>query len=622
LQGTVVDVSGLPLAQVQIFLGRPQQQMRVSSTDAQGVYRFLDVTPASYTLLAMKSGYVASFSRVDTLVSSSMDLTLRVLGEPAAQPVDLAKQPQDRSWMLRQPARDLLREVQRPDALSLPAYSAEVEPVAAPFLAEVRQWVSMGAAQDGTRTEIDVSRSQGESLAWGISGFLERGKSEFSRQDLRHREAEAGRLQVDVALRPGSAQQIDLFAFVGREDLHFTPTDPEFAAEGSRVGRFGGYGAGWQRTLTDGSNLELQAGYGFAQAQGNALGTRETELSESRWYALGSFRFSPAARHEVEVGIRADGYQFASVAQRLTYAAELAPASLVGTGQDGWAVSLFGQDTFALSEPLDLELGLDYRSLGFEESLSYFTPKAGVSYRPAAGQTVRAVVMMQFAGSSASGRQDPWLDEPDSSPQMGYMLVWEHTTQQDLSYAVAAVVRPFTGERRFEGDAFPFSGMGGALFGTDGNASTRELSFRLQKRYRLLQGWTGLRVGQVEGNLLSYMPGDIPTQRLASSEVRFVSTTLQTSILSWGTHIQVGFHWAENDGLQLGGDHVMPVTYSSLDMQIQQDLSMVPGRADWKVLLGYQGVQSRASRQGEVGLARLGVAEESHRVSGGFAVSF
>ena len=188
LQGTVVDVAGLPLAQVQIFLGRPEQKLRISSTDVHGVYRFSDLAPASYTLLAMKSGYAASFSRVDTLVHRSMDLTLRVLGEPATEPVDPASLPQDRSWLLRHPKRDLLRELERPDALTLPAHAGEVQPAAAPFVAEVRQWVSVAGdvvgPEDGYQTEIDWSRGLGEKVLWTVGGFLERADMEFSQQDL------------------------------------------------------------------------------------------------------------------------------------------------------------------------------------------------------------------------------------------------------------------------------------------------------------------------------------------------------------------------------------------------------------------------------------------------------
>lgn len=528
--------------------------------------------------------------------------------------------------MLRHPARDLLRELERPDALTLPAEAAEAQPAAAPFLAEVRQWVSLAGDLNGpeenTQTEIDFSWGQGKAVAWSARGGLERAESEFSRQDLSRRKTEAGQLLVGVQLRPGAGNEVDLRALLGRQELHFTLADQAGAEDGSREDWIRGYNAGWRKQLAGGSDLDLQVGYGSARAQGNVLGTPEQELSESRWHALGSFRFSPVARHEVQVGMRADGYHFASATQRLTYAAELVPASLVGMGEDGWALNIFGRDTFALSGPFDLEWGLEYDHLGFEENLSYLTPQAGVSYRPAPGQTVRAVVTVQFAGSSAPARHDLWLDDPDSSPQMGYMLVWKHNTRQDLSYTVAAAVGPFTGEGRLEGATFSTSEHGGALFGTDGNARTRELSFWLEKRYRVLQGSTGVRIGQVEGNLVSYMPGDLPTQRLGSNEARFVSTMLQTSIVPSGTHIQIRFDWVENDRLQLGASGAMPVTYSSLGMQIQQDLSMLPGRADWKVLLGYQGVQNRASRRGELGLARLGVAEESHKVSGGVAVSF
>jgi hypothetical protein len=118
------------------------------------------------------------------------------------------------------------------------------------------------------------------------------------------------------------------------------------------------------------------------------------------------------------------------------------------------------------------------------------------------------------------------------------------------------------------------------------------------------------------------LPGDVPAQRLARNEAWFVSTHVETSIVPSGTRIQIGYQVVENEGLQLEGYGLVPVRSSSLDMQVRQQIPLLPGRADWNVLIGYQGIQNRSDAGGSVGLARLGVAEQAHRVSGGLAVSF
>jgi hypothetical protein len=621
-----MDATGLPLSQVQVFLGRAGEEILTSQTDARGDFRFTSLPPGRYTLLAMKSGYVAAFSQVNTLVQRNFDLTLRVLGEPASRDPDAALLEHDRAWMLRLPSRDLLREVDHPTVLSVAAHTEAPGPRPGSFHAEARQWIALGGDTagplDGLHTGIDLSGVAGSPVSWTMGGFLERADMEFSNQPLAARERDHGQIALGVRVSPRAGDQVDLTAFLGRTDLQFHSSHAGVGGQGDRDSQVWGYDANWQRRLPSGADLDVQVGYGSARAEGSALGTGESGLSENRWRALGSFQFSPAVGHQLLVGMRADGYDFDSATQRLTLGSELAPTSLLGSGGEGWSLNVFGRETFTLMKPLALEVGLDYRRLGFDETLTYFVPQAGVSYQPAQGQTVRALVLMQFADSSFAAERDRWTEDFDSSPQVGYLLSWEHETPQDLSYALAASVRPFTGETGVEDAAFYRPESGAARFGTDGNASARELSFRLEKRHPVLQSSTGLRIGDVEGSLVSYMPSEIPTQRLARNGARFVSTTVQTSIVPSGTSIQIDYHWVENQKLQLDESRTSPVTYSALDMRIRQDLRRVPGRGDWKVLLGYQEVLNRSEDGGDLSLARLGVAKESHRISGGLSVSF
>jgi hypothetical protein len=612
LKGTVVDAAGSPLQQVQVFLGRAEQQVLVSSTDARGVYQFASLAPGRYTLLAMKSGYVAAFSQVDTLLQNSVDLTLRVLGEPAHRPVDPAALPGDAAWVLRHPVRDVLRSVEAPGAEAGPP----AEEAAPALAADVRQWVS----GDGYRTDLRFDGQPAEAVAWSLEGTLERADRDFSGQDLARRDAENDRLDVAVDLRPTPAHALDLRAAARRAELAFELDDAGAGAPEGRDTETWGFSAAWRYQRPDGSDLHVEVGHGSAAARRDALGVPQSHLSEDSWHVLSSFRFQPASRHQVELSLRADGYR-SDALERLTFHSDLAPAGLMGSGEDGWTVNLSGRDTYTVLRPLDLELGLEYQRLGYDDDLSYFTPQAGVAYRPARGQTVRAVVLMQFADAS-DPQEDRLLEAPGASRKMGYMLTWEHETDQELSYSVSAAVGPYTGDTGLPGGAFSVGDHRAALFGTDGKASARELGFGLQKRYRGVEGSTNVRIGDIEGNLVSFLPGEIPTQRLARNDAWFVSTRLQTSIAQSGTRIHIGYHWVENEGLQLQGQGLVPMRYSSLDMEIRQQLPILLGRSDWDVLLGYQGIQNKSSPEGALGLARLGVAEEAHRVSGGVAVSF
>ncbi len=629
-QGTVMDGSGQPLGQVQVFLGSVGREVLSSRTDGQGGFRFDAVAPGRYTLLAMKNGYHATFSQVNTMVQSSLDMTLRVLGEPASEPLAAKRKPRDRSWILRLPERDLLRELDH-DAVLMSTNQPQSESTGGVFDTEVMQWFSMGwggqvrsAGQggDGWNTEAVLTSTGSPTFSWDLSGRLEREATQFSSQELQAQSVESQQIEMGLRLAAGAKHEFDFSGFFANTERGFELADAS-QPPGQRDSQIWSYDTRWRARIADGSDLDLQLGYGSAQADGSLGAASPSTLRDQQWRALGSYSFSPAPGHNLRLGMRADVYRFGDREQRLTLAPMLGPASLVGSGDQGWTLNVFGRETFAVTEPLALEVGFDYQRLGFDQGLSYLTPQAGIRYRVAPRQTMRALVLMRFTDfSSAHGESEEDLSPGSRSVRrVGYLLGWEGEFGQDMSLAVAAMVRPFTGQLGLE-DASVYRSVGGAAFASDGQASEREVSFRLEKSLKLLRGSTGVRFGDVEGNFISFMPSELPTQRMSQNLARFVSTSVQTSILPTGTHIAVDFHWIENQALQLGKPVAVPVTYTSIDMLVQQELKMVPGRWDWKVLLGYQQITNRSDDGAELSMAQLGIAENVRRVRGGVSVSF
>ena len=76
----------------------------------------------------------------------------------------------------------------------------------------------------------------------------------------------------------------------------------------------------------------------------------------------------------------------------------------------------------------------------------------------------------------------------------------------------------------------------------------------------------------MEGTFFSYLPNEIPTQELARNLVRFLSTTLETVIIPSGTQIRLDYRLIQNEQVQVNDAGLGPMTYSSLDMLVQQEL--------------------------------------------------
>lgn len=113
LSGFVRDEVGGALEGVEILVlspeGRGDGALLRAVTDAGGRFLLGSIPPGVYRVAAIKSGYVATFGRVNTVLRSSVDLVLRPVpknGETGSEKVL-----DDLSWTLRVPPQSILREL-------------------------------------------------------------------------------------------------------------------------------------------------------------------------------------------------------------------------------------------------------------------------------------------------------------------------------------------------------------------------------------------------------------------------------------------------------------------------------------------------------------------------------
>lgn len=649
VQGEILDLAGQPLAGVRVLLGRAGGDVFGVDTATDGSFSFPPLDPGRYLLVASKAGYQTSLRHIDAIAGGGLDLTLRLLGDTLPPGAGPPPPPPDAAWMLRLPARDVLREMQPvemvasgPSAVAgAPEGVAPVAPIPGPagVGGAVEQWFSLALGgptgeaaplEDGRSTGVRLEGRHGDAVSWSVLGHTGRESAAFEGQPLTTLQDQSHQVQVSVNVAADRHNEFDVSAYFDQNDRNFDVAEEEDAASLAQRSRAWGYAAQWSGQVR-GSDLDVQVGYGAANlepAHGAAPGDSSVvPLEDQRWQALGAIAFSPGERHRLRLGMRAGVYQFDSADLRLTLGPGWSEAGPVGLGQRGWSVNLFGRESYEISAPVALDFGFDFHHLGFDEPVSFLLPQAGVTYRPGEGQSLRALVMMKLddrhgsvaeAGGSVSAAGDAPVR------QVGYLLSWNGEFGGRLSLSVSGTVRPYAQERFVDDLDMAFDPIAGrSLFVSDGDASSREVALRLEKRFTAVEHSTGVRVGTIEGSLISYLPNDIPSQVMGYNEVRFVAGNLQTRFLRSGTRVRLDYQRVDNGNLHLGEGESAPLTYSELDVVVEQKIFSPPGRGDWRLLIGYEEILNTSSSEGaSLELARLGVADQLRRVNGGVSINF
>ena len=85
----------------------------------------------------------------------------------------------------------------------------------------------------------------------------------------------------------------------------------------------------------------------------------------------------------------------------------------------------------------------------------------------------------------------------------------------------------------------------------------------------------------------------------------------------------IDFQRVKNESLAITEAYAAPLTYSSIDLMLQQRITRNPGHGEWSLLVGYQAVLNVSEEErGKEELARVGVPAELRRLRGGVSVRF
>ncbi len=637
VHGWVQDASGLRIAgaQVRVEATAGERQVSTATTGTSGEFSLAGLAPGLYILTAHKEGYAASTSRLNTLIDSRIAMTLSpVLGEvrPGEEPGPAA--PAGPGWVLRQPRGDLLRQQ------GLVASSAErlpAGPVAASqarFHTDFQHLLELGsgARAGGRAMQLDVGSEPGTEARVALSASSEKrfAQSEASSAAPR-KEHDWRRAELGARFEPRPGDSVELSA---RVEEHTYATGERGAAQQTGFDQeVSGYAARWERSFGGVGSIDVAFGYRAAEVDADDQADSDPTQSEI-WQAAGSYKVEIGDRRQMEVDVRARRLQVDSPGA-LPVSIFDEDGGLPGAGAQGaWALDLSGREQRALRGPLSLDYGFSYHrraeDLSTSDAADAFIPEAGVTVQQADGPRWSAGISLALDRPGAGGSEspaEPAADGSDMLSRFGYRLSMDYPLERlGLNVAVNATYHPYA-YAPLGDEAAPLeisTPLRRSLMISEGNAESREVGVRLEKRFRGFVGALGSQVGQVEGYLMTGYFDEVPVQQVSYNLVRYMVASARGYRPGSGTLVHVDYQRFLNNPKQAFDPASLSYLYERLDLALEQDLPFVDfWDARWRLLVALQNLRTDALRGDDLqSLRQAGVRESERRLSGGLAIRF
>lgn len=631
VSGVTRDASGHALAGVEIFvLSEPGATAAVARavSDDRGRFVLSALDPGVYRVAAVKTGYIAALSVVNTLLKSSVDLVLRPVpkaGEPGSERVA-----DDLSWTLRLPPRSILRELDagvKDDGEGKGGPRTLASRVPDSLRGQVDHVVALGSWQpagrgpstslEGAETRMRLAGSLGERGSIQVAG--RRGSFDSSTR----REAPAVRRQaadvdVDVTYDTSDDGSLAMSAFYSKGDLELGGSLPTTGKGPARQGqRSWGYDATWKKQVDATSQVAVQVGYHDASLDlpGTApvLDGVVRDASNRGIGAEGSYESFAGDGHVVRVGLRAQRMFLAAPDARLARTTGSFPLE----GSDGWSVLMDAGDAWTLDAGWSLDYGLAVRQTFNGPSATYVTPRVGGSWTSSRLKASAEVSYLAANQSTDAAGFEPWRRE--ISP-VGYQIQLEAPLSATVSLRGTTAFVPLEAGR-WTGGAVP--GGVGTVYLSDGTASNRFVAFSIERSAANANVSLGLARGRARGALAPAFEDDLPIILLENRTILYEAVRLGTRSARSGSRVAFEYRTIREDGLGAGGPPPEG-PLRTVELRFTQDLVRLGGgRATCRLIVTARTVVDPPASSGssERDEARR-FAAENRRIGAGVSLAF
>ena len=641
---------GLPGVEIAVFsLGtQASNPLAILLTDDHGRFSLEGIGLGSFFLALNKPGYPIRLAQANSRFLSLLQIRLgpelkRESGE--STPGD------SMDWVLRLPRTDILKEEepQVPVPVSRdggagktfkdPGSSpAPMEPGRLPVSGDVSQWYTASLAGVGGNPEAPESSGRATTIQvagdflgrgeWEVRGLSESLSTEGAGAALGGLGSDQGANRLRIAMRYDVSPE-DSVRVQARFDRDSYRSDGEPAAPvpSNQAVRTLGYMANWTRAIGNESGLEVATGFVHAQASvpwetdaGSGLGERGDELRDWRWNAQAGYRLHLPRAHRLTLAARTHIYNLDQHEAGWILTPVRSDLSGLDSGQRGWGLSLSGEDSWQLSEPVSLILGLDtHISEGIDRNV-ILVPRVGAR-KQGDQSTLQGWVLVRTDNlGTIESRQDESLGRGAAESEtlgfraeilrrfQGNWVMTGHVERNPLG-ASAILGQP--------GIADPSTPE--VMLITDPSAWSQEAGFSISKSLKGVEGSLESDHGRVVGRLAGGLT-EAPVLVLEDGGVRYLAVKVTASVQKTDTRVRLDYTRLE--GTEFEDSSRAMLSSSRVDLVILQPIPFVSNRGagSWRILFGFQSL-SRDLGSGADSPSNPS-PEKINRFSGGVGVSF
>ncbi|MCI0409610.1 MAG: TonB-dependent receptor [Acidobacteria bacterium] len=553
-------------------------------------------------------------------------------------------------WVLRLPRTDILKEedpqvpepfVSHDGGGGKTGFTGSGSPPIAletgrlPVSGEVNQWYTSSLAgmggspqapgSSGRATTVQVAGDLLGRGDWEVRGLAESLSTEGAALGGFVSDQGANRLRVAMRYKVSPEDSVQVQARFDR-DSYRADGESEAFAPSSQAVRTLGYQANWTRNLGKDSGLQVATGFIHAQASvpwdveaGSGSGERGDELRDWHWNAQAGYRLQLPRAHRLSLAARTRVYNYDQRDAGWILAPIRPDLSMLDSGQRGWGLSLSGEDTWQLSQPVSLILGLDtHVSEGMDRNV-ILVPRIGAR-KQGEQSTLQGWVLVRTDNLGSDSRQGGFIGRGATESEtlgfraeilqrfQGNWVVGGHVERNPLG-ASAILSQP--------GISDPSTPE--VMLITDPSAWSQEAGFSVSKSLKGVEGSLESDHGRVVGRMAGGLT-EAPVLVLEEGGVRYLAVKVTANVQKTDTQVRLDYtHLTETEVDETAGT---ALSASRVDVVILQPIPFVSNRGAgaWRILLGFQSL-SRGPGSGTEPLENA-MPEKINRFSGGVGVSF
>ena len=579
--GAVKDVLGNVLAEVEVLVIMPSSvagevlPVATVRTDDAGRFLIQQLDGGSYQIAAIKRGYRTYIGQVDTQVDRWVQLVLYPQSSAEAAGVPI---PEDSSWALRLPRRNILRDeglvVARlePEPPSRPTFSELPVTLRVDQLFKVATDLQLVPGDDsvvqGTQTHVNVGADLGRRGRVSIDGMLERlADSKFfdgSAPTARDRD----QVHVGMVYETSVDSRVSADVDYSKNEARWEPRDgvpPAVDHEQATVlGR-----VAYDQQFGPATKMTLAADWAVSEMTFPAITPGATPNHGSIWNnrsfgGSGNIKRVGASGRRLEIDFDVRHFDPSSAGLRAT---DRGPVSAFD-GMEGWTAGVHAREARDLSENFSLVYGVGYRRAMSGDDAALFTPQVG-------GRLDLESLQFDWVATVFSVQGERW--QPQKT--VGYETELEVPFGDNVSMSVAHEFTPVLGDRL---DRRPAE-LVAMVFVTDGNAALERSRLALYHRTAAVHLVAAVSRGSIDGSVAAVLPYDLSFQELADRNLDYRSGMVGLRFLEQGTLVTLDLIDVQESR------QAMPMadsSHRSVGLTLSQDLPRREELGRWRFLMG------------------------------------